>query len=141
MSLRIGAIGVQKVSAKLMEKGFQISLPVFDSGYDLVADWIGKLSRVQVKSTIGTDDSQRRRKLKFLAVKGPGCGWGSKINVSKKKSIYSKNDCDVFIFYHLGLDALFVMPRNKMPKTKSIYLAPNCEWRDNWDVLRTPKKG
>lgn len=136
MSLRIGAIGVQKVSAKLMENGFQVSLPVYDSGYDLVSDWYGKLRRVQVKSTSGTNEHQRRRKIKFLAVKGPGYGWGAKINVGKKKSIYSKSDCDVFIFYHLGIDALFVMPRTKMPKTKSIYLAPNCKWRDNWDVLK-----
>ena len=43
MSLRIGAVGVQRVSAKLLEHGFQVSLPVYDSVYDLVSDWGGKL--------------------------------------------------------------------------------------------------
>ena len=137
MSLRIGAIGVQKVSAKLMEHGFQVSLPVYDSGYDLVSDWYGKMYRVQVKSTFGADEkNQRRSKLKFLAAKGAGYGWTKANKKNKQKSIYSRSDCDVFIFYHLGLDALFVMPRVKMPKTKSIYLAPNCKWRDNWSVLK-----
>jgi hypothetical protein len=135
VSLRIGAVGVQRVSAKLLEHGFQVSLPVFDSGYDLVSDWGGKLHRIQVKSTIGNED-QRRRKIKFLAVKGPGYGWGSTKNINKKKSIYSRSDCDTFIFYHITQDALFVMPRAKMPKTKSIYLEPNSKWRDNWSVIK-----
>jgi len=135
MSLRIGAIGVQKVSARLMEHGFLVNLPVFDSGYDLVSDWNGKLYRVQVKSTNGTEDKWRRT-IKFLAVKGPGYGWGARKNFAKTKSIYSKSDCDAFIFYHIPLDALFIMPRTKMPKTKSIYLAPNCKWRDNWNILK-----
>jgi len=135
VSLRIGAVGVQRVSAKLLEHGFQVSLPVFDSGYDLVSDWGGKLHRIQVKSTIGNED-QRRRKIKFLAVKGPGYGWGSTKNINKKKSIYSRSDCDTFIFYHITQDALFVMPRSKMPKTKSIYLEPNSKWRDNWAVIK-----
>jgi len=136
MSLRIGAVGVQRVSAKLLEHGFLVNLPVFDSGYDLVSDWGGKLHRIQVKSTIGNEDHQRRRKIKFLAVKGPGYGWGSTKNINKKKSIYSRSDCDTFIFYHITQDALFVMPRAKMPKTKSIYLEPNSKWRDNWAVIK-----
>ena len=135
MSLRIGAVGVQRVSAKLLEHGFLVSLPVFDAGYDLVSDWGGKLHRIQVKSTTGNED-QRRRKIKFLAVKGPGYGWGSSKNINRKKSIYSRSDCDTFIFYHITQDALFVMPRAKMPKTKSIYLEPNSKWRDNWDVIK-----
>lgn len=135
MSLRIGAIGVQKVSAKLMEHGFQISLPVYDSGYDLVSDWHGKLYRVQVKSTSGTEDKWRRT-IKFLAVKGPGYGWKSKVKCLQKKSVYGRSDCDAFIFYHIPFDAMFIMPRTKLPKTKSIYLAPNCKWRDNWNVLK-----
>lgn len=135
MSLRIGAVGVQRVSAKLLEHGFLVSLPVFDSGYDLVSDWGGKLHRIQVKSTIGNEE-QRRRKIKFLAVKGPGYGWASKMHGHRAKSIYSRSDCDTFIFYHIGQDALFVMPRSKMPKTKSIYLEPNSKWRDNWAVIK-----
>lgn len=135
MSLRIGAVGVQRVSAKLLEHGFLVSLPVFDSGYDLVSDWGGKLHRIQVKSTVGNEDD-RRRKIKFLAVKGTGYGWGAKINKNKQKSIYSRSDCDTFIFYHIRQDALFVMPRSKMPRTKSIYLEPNSKWRDNWGVIK-----
>ena len=138
MSLRIGAVGVQKVSAKLLEHGFLVSLPVFDEGYDMISDWKGRLHRVQVKSTSGQKSMENRTKLKFLAVRGPGYIPSS--NKHSVKETYGKSDCDVFIFYHIPLDALFVVPRIRLPKTKSIYLAPNSLWRDNWDVLRNFKK-
>lgn len=137
MSIRLGAIGVQKVSAKLLEQGFLISLPVFDDGYDLVVDWRGKLSRVQVKCTSGSEDS-RRNKFKFLAVKGPGFGvsrFRDATNFGVKR-IYSRSDCDALIFYHSVQDAIFILPTGKLPKTKSIYFDPNSKWRDNWSVLK-----
>jgi hypothetical protein len=141
MSLRIGAIGVQKVSAKLLEQGFLVSTPIIDEGYDLITDWKGKMMRVQVKSTMGAADTKTRNKLKFFAVRGPGYGYGAFLKVNKQKVRYKYNACDAFIFYHIGLDALFTIPQNKLPKTKSIYLATNSSWRDNWDVLRNIKKG
>ena len=128
-NIRLGAIGVQKVSTRLMEQGFLVSLPIYDDGYDLVTDWKGKMVRVQVKTTIGGEDSCRRRKLKFFAIRGPGFG-------HMQKRLYTKGDCDVFIFLNTTLDALFVIPREKLPRTKSIYLEPNCKWRDNWNVLK-----
>jgi len=136
MSLRIGAIGVQKVSSKLLEQGFLVSLPVFDEGYDLITDWRGKLYRVQVKSTMGPSDTKPRNHLKFMAVKGPGYGYGAKLGGNRLKVTYTKTDCDAFIFYHIPLEALFIVPRSKLPKTKSVYLATNSSWRDNWDVLK-----
>jgi hypothetical protein len=136
MSIRLGAIGVQQVSAKLLSQGFLVSLPVFDDGYDLVVDWRGKLRRVQVKCTSGNEDN-RRNKFKFLAVKGPGFGVARMRGPDGGvKRIYSKNDCDAFIFYHTGEEAFFVVPTVKLPKTKSIYFDPNCKWRDNWSVLK-----
>ena len=136
MSLRIGAIGVQRVAAKLLEQGFLVCTPVIDEGYDLITDWRGKLKRVQVKTTAGASDTKTRNKLKFLAVKGPGYGYGALLKTNKTKTIYNKTDCDIFIFYHIPLDAVFVIPRAKLPKTKSIYFAANSAWRDNWEVLR-----
>lgn len=128
MSLKLGAIGVQKVTIKLLEQGFLVTLPVYDDGYDLISDWKGKLLRVQVKSTAGAEDC-RRRKLKFLAIRGPGFG-------HMKKRLYNKSDCDVFIFLNTTLDALFIIPREKLPRTKSIYFETNCKWRDNWKALK-----
>ena len=128
MSIKLGAIGVQKVSTKLMEQGFLVSLPVYDDGYDLITDWKGKMTRVQVKTTIGSEDC-RRRKLKFFAIRGPGFG-------HMKKRLYTKSDCDAFVFLNTTLDAVFVIPREKLPRTKSIYLELNCKWRDNWDALK-----
>lgn len=137
MSLRIGAIGVQRVVAKLLEQGFLVCTPVIDEGYDLITDWRGKLKRVQVKTTAGALDTKTRNKLKFLAVKGPGYGYGALLKTNKVKTIYNKTDCDIFIFYHIPQDAVFVIPRSKLPKTKSIYFAANSVWRDNWDVLKS----
>ena len=136
MSLRIGAIGVQKVSAKLLEHGFLVCLPVFDEGYDLISDWKGKLQRVQVKSTIGQSGMEGRSKLKFFAVRGPGYVGAASPKPNKTKEVYAKSDCDAFIFSHIPLDALFVVPRIRLPKTKSIYIAPNSHWRDNWGSLK-----
>ena len=67
-NIRLGAIGVQKVSTRLMEQGFLVSLPIYDDGYDLITDWKGNMMRVQVKTTGGSEDC-RRRKLKFLTGK------------------------------------------------------------------------
>ena len=141
MSLRIGAIGVQKVAAKLLEHGFLVSTPIVDDGYDLITDWKGKLCRVQVKSTMGASDVHSRNKMKFLAVRGPGYGYGAYLKVAKEKMKYKANVCDVFVFFHIPQDAVFAIPSHKLPKTKSIYFSPNSLWRDNWDVLRNPKKG
>lgn len=132
MSIRLGAIGAQKVSAKLLEQGFLVSLPVYDDGYDLVVDWRGKLTRVQIKCTSGSED-ERRNKFKFLAVKGPGFKHHSTPLI---KRVYNKSDCDAFIFYHTAKDIFFILPTNKLPKTKSIYFDPNSKWRDNWAVLK-----
>ena len=79
MSVKFGAIGVQKVTAKLLEQGFLVSMPVYDDGYDLITDWKGEMRRVQVKCTAGNEDS-RRTKLKFLPSKGLALGTcGNKI--------------------------------------------------------------
>lgn len=139
MSIRLGAIGVQQVSAKLLSQGFLVSLPVYDDGYDLVTDWKGKLTRVQVKCTSGSEDD-RRNKFKFLAVKGPGFGTAKARQIGRgqqaQKRVYSRSDCDAFVFYHTTEEAFFVVPTSSLPKTKSIYFDPNCKWRDNWSVLK-----
>ena len=141
MSLRIGAVGVQKVAAKLLEQGFLVSTPIIDDGYYLITDWKGKLCRVQVKSTMGATDTRTRNKLKFLAVRGAGYGYGAYLKVNKEKMRYKANVCDAFVFYHIPQDAVFAVPSNKLPKTKSIYFSLNSSWRDNWAVLRNSKKG
>ena len=141
MSLRIGAIGVQKVAAKLLEQGFLVSTPMIDDGYDLITDWKGRLCRVQVKSTMGASDTHTRNKMKFLAVRGAGYGYGAYLKVNKEKMKYKANVCDAFVFIHIPQDAVFAVPSPKLPKTKSIYFSPNSSWRDNWDVLRISKRG
>jgi len=136
VSQHIGAIGVSKVSSILLENGFIVSHPVYDNGYDLITDWKGTLNRVQVKTTFGGEDGVKNRsKLKFFALRGQG---GQ--NRSPKK-LYGKGIADAFVFYNARHNAIFVIPNDKLPKTTSVYFAPNCTWRDNWDVLRNPKRG
>jgi len=136
MSQHIGAIAVTKIAAILMEHGFLVNLPVYDNGYDLITDYRGTLKRVQVKSNGGAEDGVKNRtKLKFYALRG------NNIHQASTKRLYGKNEVDVFVFFNTGQNAIFVVPLDKLPKTQSVYLASNCEWRDNWDVLRNPKKG
>lgn len=134
MSQHLGAFGVSRVTSILLENGFLVSQPVYDNGYDLITDHRGILKRIQVKTTSGHEDS-RRTKLKFFALRGTG------FNQNNPKKPYGKSVVDVFIFYHTKLNAVFVVPNEKLPRTMSVYFAPNCEWRDNWDVLRNPKRG
>jgi len=137
MSQHLGAIAVTKISSVLMEQGFMVSLPVYDSGYDLVTDYRGVLKRVQVKSNSGTEDGVRgRTKLKFYALRGTGF---QQLNTKRP---YTKNEVDAFIFFNTRQNAIFIVPFDQLPKTQSVYFAPNCEWRDNWDALRVeaPKK-
>lgn len=134
MSLQLGAIGVTKISSILMENGFLVSHPIYDNGYDLITDYRGILKRVQIKTTAGQED-HRRTKLKFFALRGTG------FNQNNPKKPYGKGIVDAFIFYHTKLNAVFVVPAEKLPRTMSVYFAPNCEWRDNWDVLRNQKRG
>lgn len=137
MSQHLGAIAVTKISSILMEQGFMVSLPVYDSGYDLITDYRGTLKRVQVKSNSGPDDGVKNRsKLKFFALRGTGYQ-----QIANKRR-YTKNEVDAFIFFNTKQNAVFIVPFDKLPKTQSVYFAPNCEWRDNWDALRveTPKK-
>lgn len=135
MSQHLGAIGVSKVTSMLLEQGFLVNQPMYDNGYDLITDYRGHLKRVQIKSTGQSEEGRNRQKLKFSAVRGPGAA------ACLPKTIYAKGVVDVFIFFHTKHNALFVIPAEKLPRTMSVYFAPNCEWRDNWDVLRTPKKG
>lgn len=134
MSQHIGAMGVAKVTSILLENGFLVSHPIYDNGYDLITDYKGILKRVQVKTTTGIE-GPNRTKLKFFALRGTGFGqnW--------PKKTYGRGVLDAFIFYHSKQNAIFVVPFEKLPRTMSVYFAPNCEWRDNWDVLRTAKRG
>lgn len=134
MSQALGAIGVCKVTSVLLEQGFLVSQPIYDQGYDLITDYRGTLKRIQVKTTSGYEDS-RRSKLKFFALRGSG------FHQTNTKKPYGKGVVDAFVFYHTKLNAIFVVPFEKLPRTQSVYFAPNCEWRDNWDVLRSCKRG
>ncbi|NBU69986.1 MAG: hypothetical protein EBS53_00830 [Bacteroidetes bacterium] len=131
MSQHLGAIAVTKISSVLLEHGFLVSTPVYDNGYDLITDYKGVLKRVQVKSSSGTEDGVKgRTKLKFYALRGTG------FQQTALKRIYGRNEVDAFIFYNTKQNAVFVVPFDKLPRTQSVYFALNCEWRENWDVLR-----
>ena len=137
MSQALGAIGVCKVTSILLEQGFLVSQPIYDHGYDLITDYRGVLKRIQIKTTSGHEDA-KRTKLKFFALRGTG------FNQNNPKKPYGKGVVDAFVFYHTKVNAVFVVPFDRLPRTMSVYFAPNCEWRDNWDVLRveqTKKSG
>lgn len=47
----IGGVGEMLVAAAFLKRGIPVYRPVVDAGADLVADFGGKLQRIQVKST------------------------------------------------------------------------------------------
>ena len=80
----MGTIAEAHVLVRLLQQGFGASWAVGDSlGWDLIADWRGKVSRLQVKSTRVAHKGQTWRIL-F------GHGHSSKV-------MYNACDCDAFV--------------------------------------------
>ena len=120
-----GKIGELLSSVELLKHGFNVSWPVVDEGYDLIADDTkGALLRLQVKTARGREN----------------------------KRMYDKFDCDAFIValqYPVG-SAFYVIPLDQVIGMKGVFWPPGqhprypdkwntCKYekfRDRWDLLR-----
>lgn len=99
-----GDIGLTKVIADLTENGFIISLPISEhQQYDLIADYEGKLIRIQIKYR---SLSINNKTISF-SCKTSHVGLNGKSILRK----YEKNDFDLYAIYS--------------PSTKRCYYVPN----------------
>lgn len=92
-----GDIGLTKVISDLVEKGFNVSLPIHEHlPYDLIVDMNGKLSRVQIKF---------RNNINFKC---------STSHVNTKGEIvtqsYNKSDFELYAIYSNNLKLCYYVP-------------------------------
>ena len=119
---RIGERAELRVAARISELGGTVSFPHGESaGYDLVAEFSGKVSRLQVKST-ETKDGQAYRVY-------------SRRN---KNTPYTTLDCDMFVCEVPY--SYYVIPVDKVGGTNRSYKKhPMCDWeeyREAWYLLK-----
>lgn len=100
-SKRIGNIGEAKVLCKFVELGIPIFVPFGDNEKsDLIADFNGKLNRIQVK----TSCKQESHKISFSLRSG------TIRNKNNYFHTYNAQEIDYFALYNLESDILLLVP-------------------------------
>jgi hypothetical protein len=114
---------------KSHEYGFIVSKPFGDSAkYDFIVDCNGRLSRVQVKSTV--QSPYRHTGYQITA------GYG------KDKKCYSKKDIDYLCAYIVPSDLWYVLPIKVLGDKRSLSIYPDKEehpinaYRESWQLFK-----
>ena len=109
-----GNIGEAIILAEFIKRNIQVCIPFGDNArYDLVADFNGKLQRIQVKycgQKIGINNS----------IVCP-CSSSTNHTTNKHLSIY-KNDIDYFCFYIVEWNKILLVPIEKIENKKLLFL-------------------
>lgn len=97
---RIGNIGEAKTLCKFVEKGIPVYVPFGDNEKsDLIAEFNGKLNRIQIKTSVKAEDE----KIIFNLVS----------STSRRKNgvkhIYTNEEIDYFVCYNIERDKLFII--------------------------------
>lgn len=108
---RLGNIGEIKTIAKLVE----MQIPVYQAfgdieKADLIAEFNGKLNKIQVKTSEVFSDGQFVVDLKSSTIR-------NKVNYYHK---YSADEIDYFAIYNLGADMLLLLPIEEFEGRTSI---------------------
>ena len=107
-SKRIGNIGEAKALCKFVELGIPVYLPFGDNEKsDLIADFNGKLNRLQIKTSLKAEDGV----MKFDLTSSTA----HRKNGVKHK--YSKEEIDYFVCYNIARDKIFLVPIEDAPST------------------------
>ena len=104
----IGNIGEAKVLCKFVELGISVYLPFgVNERSDLIAEFNGKLNRIQVKTSIKAEDG----KMIFDLTSS------TQHRKNGEKHIYTDNEIDYFVCYNIQRDKIFLIPVNETPST------------------------
>ena len=107
-SKSIGNIGEEKVLCKFVELGIPVYIPFGDNEKsDLIADFNGKLNKIQVKTSLKAEEG----KMIFDLTSST---FHRKNGV---RHIYSSDEIDYFACYNIERDKIFLIPIDKAPKT------------------------
>lgn len=101
-SKRIGNIGEAKALSKFVELGVPVYIPFGDNETaDLIADFNGKLNKIQIKTTIKADNG----KMEFNTASSM-----SKSHIGDTVHKYTETEVDYFVFYNIERDKIFLVP-------------------------------
>ena len=107
-SKRIGNIGETKVLAKFVEMGIPIYIPFGDDEKaDLVAEFNGKLNKIQVKTSIKSKNG--------CSIFDLTSSTAHRTNGGRRK--YSNSEIDYFALYSLDRDKIYLMKAPDNPMT------------------------
>ncbi len=107
-SKRIGNIGEAKVLAKFVEMGIPIYIPFGDDEKaDLVAEFNGKLNKIQVKTSIKSKNG--------CSIFDLTSSTAHRTNGGRRK--YSNSEIDYFALYSLDRDTIYLMKAPDDPMT------------------------
>ena len=100
-SKNIGSIGEAKALCKFVELGIPVYIPFGDNEKsDLIAEFNGKLNRIQVKTCVKAKNGMMKFDLtSSTSHRGNG-----------EKHVYTKEEIDYFICYNVARDKLFLIP-------------------------------
>lgn len=111
LTKRIGNIGEAKVLAKFVELGIPVYIPFGDTEKaDLVAEFNGKLNKIQVKTSVRADNGIMIFSL-VLSTQHRKNGINHK---------YTKDEIDYFACYNIERDKIFLLSVNDVSDTNVI---------------------
>lgn len=106
-----GNIGEAIAIAEFIKRGIQVSIPFGDNArYDLIADFNGKLNRIQVKYC-----NQLTENNSILCP----CASSKNHTTNKQYSTY-ENDIDYFVFYLVPWEEIILVPIEFVGNKKSL---------------------
>lgn len=107
-SKRIGNIGEAKALCKFVELGIPVYLPFGDNEKaDLIAEFNGKLNKIQVKTSQKAEDG----KMIFDLTSS------TQHRKNGEKHIYTDEEIDYFVCYNIQRDKIFLISVNDTPNT------------------------
>lgn len=107
-SKKIGNIGEAKALCKFVELGIPVYIPFGDNEKaDLIAEFNGKLNKIQVKTSQKAEDG----KMIFDLTSS------TQHRKNGEKHIYTDNEIDYFVCYNIQRDKIFLIPVNETPST------------------------
>lgn len=108
LSKRIGNLGEIKVISKFVEYDIPVYTPFGDcEKADLVAEFNGKLQKIQVKTLVKAENGVMKFDLTSSTI--------HRKNGVKHK--YTKNEIDYFACYNIARDKVFLIPIEVAPST------------------------
>jgi hypothetical protein len=114
------------IQARLIAKGYCVSTPSIDSGYDLIVDWKGVLNRLQIRSS---SHAQRNKdsKTSYYRIKANAAGIGN---------------WSVLAVFIVTEDVLYLIPWDVVKDVHTLAIpigkpSKFDEYKENYNILQT----